>query len=80
MAEELSSKRNNWVNGPSWLSLEILTCPTSKKINRFKNKEEELIKTEMKISAVSTIIAKEKKSTISVENVFSGLISIQHIR
>ena len=49
---------------------EISTWPISKDINRFTNKEEEeFIKTEMRTSAVSTIVATEKKSTISVENV-----------
>ena len=70
LPEELSSKRSNWINGPSWLTQEISTWPISKDINRFTNKEEEeFIKTEMRTSAVSTIIATEKKSTISVENV-----------
>ena len=70
LPEELSTKKSNWINGPSWLSQEISTWPISKNINRFTNKEEEeFIKTEMQTSAVSTIIATEKKSTISVENV-----------
>ena len=70
LPEELSSKRSNWINGPSWLSQEISTWPISKDINRFTNKEEEeFVKTEIRTSAVSTIIATEKKSTISVENV-----------
>ena len=70
LPEELSSKRSNWINGPSWLSQEISTWPISKDINRFTNKKEkEFIKTEMQTSAVSTIIATEKKATISVENV-----------
>ena len=69
LPEELSSKRSNWINGPSWLSQEISTWPISKDINRFTNKEEEeFVKTEIRTSAVSTIIATEKKSTISVEN------------
>ena len=67
--EELSSKRGSWINGPSWLSLEISTWPISKDMNRFTNKEEEkFINTEMQTS-VSTITATEKKSTTSVENV-----------
>ena len=48
LPEELSSKRSNWINGPSWLTQEISTWPISKDINRFTNKEEEeFIKTEM---------------------------------
>ena len=70
MLEELSSKRDNWINGPSWLPQEISTWPIPKDINRFTDKEEVgFIKTEMQTSAVSTIIATEKKSIISVENV-----------
>ena len=70
LSEGLSSKRSNWINGPGWLSQEISTWPISKDINRFTNKEEEeFIKIEIRTSAVSTIIATEKKSTISVENV-----------
>ena len=68
LPEELSSKRGNWINGPSWLSQEIPTWPISKDINRSTNKEEEkFINTEMQTS-ISTIIATEKKSPISVEN------------
>ena len=52
------------------MSQEISTWPISKDIKRFTNKEEdEFIKTEIRISAVSTIIVTEKKSTISIENV-----------
>ena len=70
LPEELSSKRSNLINGPSWLSQEISTWPISKDINRFTNKEEEeFIKTEMRTLAVSTIKTIEKKLTISVENV-----------
>ena len=72
LPEELSSRRRNRVNGPSWLTQEILTWPISKDIYRFTNKEEEeFINTEMQLSivSVSSIIATEKKSTISVENV-----------
>ena len=69
LPEELSSNRDSWINGPSWFSQEISSWPISKDINRFTNKEEEeFINTEMQTS-VSTIIATEKKSTISVENV-----------
>ena len=69
LPEELSSKRDSWINGPSLLSWEISTWSISKDINSFTNKEEEeFINTEMQTS-VSTIIATEKKSTISVENV-----------
>ena len=58
LPEELSSKRSNWINGPSWLTQEISTWPISKDIKRLTNKEEEeSIKTEMRTSAVSTIIA-----------------------
>ena len=70
LPEELSSKRSNFINGPSWLSQEISTWPVSKDINRFTNKEEEeFIKTEMRILAVSSIKTMEKKLIISVENV-----------
>ena len=70
LPEGLSSKRSNWINGLSWLTQEISTWLISKDINRFTNKEEEeFIKTEMWTSTVSTIVATEKKSTISVENV-----------
>ena len=70
LPEELSSKRSNLINGPSWLSQEISTWPISKDINRFTNKEEEeFIKTEMRTLAVLTIKTIEKKLTISVENV-----------
>ena len=70
LPEELSSKRSNFINGPSWLPQEISTWPVSKDINRFTNKEEEeFIKTEMQILAVSTIKTMEKKLIISVENV-----------
>ena len=70
LPEQLSSKRSNWINGPSWLTQEISTWPISKDINRFTNKEEEeFIKTEMQTSAASSIITTEKKSTISAENV-----------
>ena len=73
LPEELSSKRSNWINGPRWLSQEISTWPISKDINRFTNEEEEeFIKTEMRTSAVSTIIAMEKKSPISLENVIDS--------
>ena len=69
LPEELSSKRDSWINGPSWSSREISNWPRSKDINSFTNKEEEeFINTEMQTS-VSTIIATERKSTISVENV-----------
>ena len=70
LPEELSLERSNWINGPSWLTQEIPTWPISKDIKRFTNKEEEdFIKTEMRTLVVSTIIATEKKSTVSVENV-----------
>ena len=70
LPEELTSKRSNWINGPSWLTQEISTSRISKDISRYTNKEEkEFIKTEMQTSAVSTIIATEKKSMILVENV-----------
>ena len=53
LPEELSSKRSNWFNGPSWLSQEISTWPISKDFNRFTDKEEVgFIKTEMQTSAV----------------------------
>ena len=69
LPEELSSKRDSWINGPSWLSQEISSWSIFKDINRFTNKEEEeFINTEMQTS-LSTTIATEKKSTISVENV-----------
>ena len=69
LPEELSSKRDSWINGPSWLSQKISTWPISKDTNRFTNKEEEkFINKEMQTS-VSTIIAMGKKLTISVENV-----------
>ena len=38
LPEELSSKRSNWINGPSWLSQEISTWPIPKD-NRFTNKK-----------------------------------------
>ena len=73
LPEELLSKRGSWINGPSWLSQEISTWPISKDINRFTKKEEgEFINTEMQTS-VSTIIATEKKSTISVANVIDPI-------
>ena len=64
------------------MSQEISTGPISKEIKRFTNKEEEeFIETEMQTSAVSAIIATEKNSTISVENVIDPYpISIQYIR
>ena len=69
LPEELSSKRDSWINGPSWLSQEISSWSIFKDINRFTNKEEEkFINTEMQTS-LSTTVATEKKSTISVENV-----------
>ena len=39
LPEELSSKRSNWINGPSWLSQEISTWPIPKDNNRFTNKK-----------------------------------------
>ena len=69
MPEELSSKRSNWINGPSCLTQEMSTWLISKDINRFTAKEEELIKTEMRTLVVSTIIAMIKKLTLSVESV-----------
>ena len=69
MPEELSSKRSNWINGPSCLTQEMSTWPIFKDINRFTAKEEELIKTEMGTLVVSTIIAMIKKLTLSVESV-----------
>ena len=69
LPEELSSKRDSWINGPSWLSQEISSWSIFKDINRFTNKEEEkFINTEIQTS-VSTIIATENKLTNSVENV-----------
>ena len=68
LPEELSSKRGDWINGRSWLSQKISTWPISKDINRLTYEEEEkFINTEMQTS-ISTIIATEKKSPISVEN------------